>query len=242
MDNGEIANMNENNDAGSEKTTKQNSHQPLSSDQINAHLSASYNNSQSTVRFLDTKAAAIIGCVPVLLGIIAALFNWLKNHYIHGKVECTTSQDITVLLYLGVSALVLIYISSRAVHEAFSALTPRDTGNAEPSVLFPFNGPGFKSRLELFTHNSATETDICYDYHRQILRMGEIVEQKIKHTSRAIRRTQHLLIAAVICVSIAIVFVGCNALSATPVCSSCNHCPSPETATCPQVNLEDQPD
>lgn len=183
------------------------------------HLKSGYENSQSVVRFLDTKAAAIIGGVPVLLGIVAALLNWLNSNLISDHFESTKNAGVIAIFFLVLSALLLILIASKAIYEAFSAVTPRNTGESEPSVIFPFNTPGFETRLETFTTKSAKECDVIEDYKRQIIRMGEIVEEKIKHTSNAIRFTRYLLIASASIVSVAILLSGYSTISASECCS-----------------------
>ena len=40
----------------------------LKFEQVVQHFAAGYENSQSVVRFLETKAAAVLGGVPVILG------------------------------------------------------------------------------------------------------------------------------------------------------------------------------
>lgn len=183
------------------------------------HLKSGYENSQSVVRFLDTKAAAIIGGVPVLLGIVAALLNWLNSNLIIDQFAPAQNAGQATTVFLVISALLLIFIASRAIFEAFSAVTPRNIGNFEPSVIFPFNSSGFGTRLETFTTSSATELDVVLDYKCQILRMGEIVEEKIKHTSNAIRFTRYLLIASASIVSVAILLGGYSTISPTDCCS-----------------------
>ncbi len=154
-----------------------------------AHFSAGYNNSQSVVRFLDTKAAAVLGAVPVLLGILAAIFTWLEDFSEWHRV--ITLDGLWLGIACGGSLLVIVatlfIFAWLTVKAAFNAILPRDTSEALPSLIFPFEAPGFESRVSVFTDEPA-QSDAIEDYRRQVLRMSQIVPKKFFWVNCAIRR------------------------------------------------------
>lgn len=181
-------------------------HPALSFEKTVAHLSAGYENSQAVVRFLDTKAAAVIGGVPVMLGILAAVFNWA---YDAGLGEIGAGSPIHRCITVAVAvaaALGILCLAWCAINAAFKALIPRDTGTAEASVVFPFKSADFSARLALFlTH--ATESHVIEDYTRQIDRMSEIVATKLRCVARSIRFVRYLLAAALTSVAVMVIAV-----------------------------------
>ena len=185
--------MNENEDGPTVLDNNGSQSSSLSFEQTLSHLAAGYENSQNVVRFLDTKAAAVVGGVPVFLGVCAAVFKWVHEA---GFIEIGANAGGLQWIFVGTSFLILALalISLRA---AFRALLPRDPGTTEPSVVFPYNSEKFMHRIGVFV-NGATKSDVIEDYRRQITRMSEIVEIKLVHVKCSIRFVKHLLTVVLI--------------------------------------------
>lgn len=148
-----------------------------------SHLDAGYRNSQSVVRFLDTKAAATIGAVPVLLGMLSAVFAWLHDEDHWGAL--LDEIGVCVPLMLGVAIVsVLIVFAFMTVRAAFDVIAPRDAGNGTASVLFPQKSPEFESRLASLA-DLPSQRDVIEDYRRQITRMSGIVSTKMKYARQS---------------------------------------------------------
>ena len=157
-----------------------------------AHLATAYSNSQSVVRFLDTKAAAVLGGVPVLVGILAAVFGWFKESSQWRAVLDLVPNWIPITFATVIFGLLLLF-TWRTMKAAFAAIQPREPDKTLPSVLFPFAADGFETRLSVFTHEPK-RSDAIEDYRRQIVRMSRIVASKSADVKRAIRRLTHLLV------------------------------------------------
>lgn len=180
----------------------------LSFEERIAHMSTGYENSQSVVRFLDTKAVAVLGVLPVVLGVLGAMFKWQ-----HDIVSLTRLRDVfglspTVLYFLFMLSLAisLLVLSWKTVQGAFSAILPRDTGGSKPSILFPYSTEDFTTRLGQFVDSPAQE-DAIEDYERQLSRMAEIVAIKLKHVNLAIRNLMRLFLVAGIAVTTMVLIV-----------------------------------
>lgn len=188
----------------------------LSHDRRVHHLAAGYHNSQSVVRFLDTKATAIVGIVPVVLGALAGISSWLIGEaaWIRMPSSIEWLQCIWKILasLILISLLLCLGTAISAVWQALHALLPRNTGSAPPSILFPYKPRNkrssqqgtrhpFSQRLGIFVHGGS-EQDELDDYGTQLDRMGEIVAEKLTAVQGAIRWLRHLLISAIIYIAL----------------------------------------
>lgn len=185
----------------------------MSFDEQVAHLSAGYANSQSVVRFLDTKAVAVLGVVPVVLGVLGAFFKWQLDvvPIIQMREEIgLCASIIACALILGLS-IVLLALAWQTVHCVFGAILPRTPGDAKPSILFPYRAAGFEERLSQFLA-SPTQQDALDDYHRQLNRMGVIVAIKIERVSQAIRNLKCLFLFSAIAMILMIMIVVINSV------------------------------
>lgn len=172
-----------------------------------AHLKTGYDNSQSVVRFLDTKASAVIGAIPIVIAALTGLFGAVKDL---GRWEQAFKSDYGMVLWaaalltIAVSVVLLVF-AVLAIVAAFSAITPRNTGEAKPSVIFPFESSfefptpdqSFAARVKHFKEK-ATQNDALEDYERQIVRMSEIVRQKLTCVNTAVKELKVFFIFAVI--------------------------------------------
>lgn len=189
----------EENGANMQIDTQDNSVRQLSFDEKIKHFGEGYANSQATVRFLDTKAAVAIGVVPVLLGILAAVFDWTKEFWNWPGVVEITSPVVPIVAYIvfAVIAIALMVVAALCVMSAFNAILPRDTGNTGPSILFPLHSTEYASRVDHFV-NVPTVADAIEDYQRQLVRMSEIVLMKMENVNRSIKHLKHLFFVAAI--------------------------------------------
>ena len=162
------------------------------------HLRAGYENSQATVRFLDTKAAAVVGGTPVILGIFAAVFRWAFD----AELGTSISSCVVGLLVAVILSFAMLLMAWLSLRSAFHALIPRSTGNAQPSVLFPYKSIEFGPRLSEFTEGDASEESLLEDYRRQITKMSEIVEAKLVSVRSSVRYLQCLLCVGISAVAV----------------------------------------
>lgn len=174
------------------------------------HLAAGYSNSQSVVRFLDTKATAVVGIVPIILGALAGITSWILGdadwlNYMWDAEWSNCYWVVHVLLVVG-TLLLCIVTAVGAVWKAMHALSPRDNGKARPSILFPYipyrkhsDGVGgthpFLQRVDLFV-SEVSQKDELDDYRSQLIRMGEIVAEKHSAVQHSICWLSRLLVGA----------------------------------------------
>lgn len=188
-------------------------HTQLSYDEQVAHLSAGYANSQSVVRFLDTKAVAVLGVVPVVLGVLGALFKWQLDVVPVIQLRSDIGLCASIIactLMLGLS-IVLLALAWKTVQCVFGAVLPRTPGDAKPSILFPYRGTDFGDRLSQFLA-SPSQQDALEDYHRQLNRMGVIVAIKIEHVNQAIRNLKYLFLFSAIAMILMIIIIVINSV------------------------------
>lgn len=162
-----------------------------------AHLSASYSNSQAFVRFADAKAGAVIGGVPVFIGMLAGVFAWMCDTF---ELDTVIRQNpswppAVVVTALLIYTFVLVILGWNAISAAFNAIRPRCSDDA--SILFPFESPEFAARLNKFI-TDGDESEILEDYRRQLARMGQIARHKHESLNRAFTCLKGLL-AVVVC-------------------------------------------
>lgn len=201
--------MNEKNSAGATANPSDGLAHGLTFEERIAQLGAGYSNSQSVVHFLDTKAAAVIGVVPILLGILAAVFKWLQDSWQWGKVIGLMGWGVPIVFVsvMLVIAVMLLIIACRTVAAAFSAISPRDPATSLPSTLFPHSpstgvaspanvapAETCASRISRFASGEVTRKDALDCYDRQMRRMGEIVHDKMADVKRAVGRLKWMFI------------------------------------------------
>ncbi len=189
------------------------------------HFAAGYNNSQAVVRFLDTKASAVIGVIPIVIAALSALFGLFKDW---GRWEAAFKSDYHWWLCLFVvsvflSSLAMLYQAVRAIVAAFDVISPRKTGSAKPSVIFPISmkcdlaspDDSFVSRAQHFV-SEATRRDALVDYRRQVVRMSEIVDEKMACLKTAIQHLKRFFVFALVLLSLVCVTVSIGAVIGTP--------------------------
>jgi hypothetical protein len=181
----------------------------LKYDQRIQHLRTGYDNSQAAVRFLDTKASAVIAVVPVVLGLLVGLYRWFDAAWRWEKMSTPSARWVWGIL-LSVCVLiatVLLYHSAKVLTAAFTAISPHGPSDSRPSVLFPYHiktrrdvgadspDRGFDKRIAFFVTDAA-ESDALEDYCRQIMRMSEILERKLTCVHEAVAHLKYVFVLA----------------------------------------------
>jgi len=179
---------------------------PLSFNDTVEHLSAGYANSQATVRFLDTKASAVVGIVPVVMGLLFVAVRWLT-----GLTPTTTATEIfgvrVVVIWFVASGFVVVAMlvaGAMALAGAFKCLIPRKPRDSKSSVLFPHRvsdttegADTMADRIRLFT-GQPEKRDLLDDYEWQLDRMATIVGQKMSAVQSAVRCIRSFLVLAAV--------------------------------------------
>jgi hypothetical protein len=165
-----------------------------------AHLKTGYDNSQAVVRFLDTKATAAIGAIPLVIAALTGLFGLVKDwarweRAFQSPHVCLLWMLVTFCL---VAAIFGIVFAVRTVWFAFEAISPRDTGSSNPSVLFPYDVKGFDTRVAYFKQDTALKAEVYEDYEQQINQMGRITKAKLSGVQKAIGQLRYFFIASLI--------------------------------------------
>lgn len=172
-----------------------------------AHLKAGYDNSQATVRFLDTKASAVIAVIPIVIAALAGIFGLAKD-WVRWRDALASNHTYLMWVLVAVTsagAITLVLLGKAAIWHAFNGITPRDTGKAKPSVIFPYAATyplptpddSFASRVA-FIKSDGKESDILEDYERQIVRMSEIVQSKINSVNVAVKFLKYFFALALV--------------------------------------------
>ncbi len=154
------------------------------------HLKAGYDNTQNVVRFLDTKASAVVAGATAVFGLNVALIKWFFSfvHSYYEKVEHWCDFWFAPLWLMLVPAGFMSYYLFRALRHAYLTLIPRDTGSSKPSALFPMiptvdegsKQDATSARIELYGSN-CTHANAIQDYTEQLKQMGRIVFNKMTH-------------------------------------------------------------
>lgn len=169
-----------------------------------AHLKSGYDNTQSVVRFLDTKASAVVAGATAVFGLNVALAKWLFSFlpaYLE-KVSHWCGFWLLPPLLMIIAIGFISYNLYHALRHAYLTLVPRDTGGSEPSALFPMiptvgankkplsegeklNATKQEARIELYGLN-CNQADAIKDYTEQLKQMGRIISVKLKHCKLSI--------------------------------------------------------
>ncbi len=180
----------------------------LEFDELVQHLATGYQNAQSAARFVDTKAGAVIAAVPAVLALLTSVLarvlhvpaEWFLLHGTRDWFFCVC------LLLAGGYAICVCVVSLRTLFAAFNTITPRHTGEARPSLLFPFGFTECDSRLTVVIERRV-RADLLDDYRSQLNRMAQINQEKIACASRAIANLKTLILISLISILVAIVML-----------------------------------
>ena len=177
------------------------------------HLKSGYDNLQSVVRFLDTKALAVVAGVTTVFGLTVTLMKWYFSFlfeyrdHIKGWCGCWNLAPLAVFLTM----VVMLWFLLLSLYHAYKTLVPRNTGNSAPSAIFPViptapKGTKLKEkdakfaemqeqRIELYLGNP-TEIDALEDYTEQLKQMGRINNLKLNHCKLAISNIFPLILSS----------------------------------------------
>jgi hypothetical protein len=112
-------------DSKTEDSRPDSTQSDLPPSELFAHLKAGYDNSQAVVRFLDTKASAVVGAVPIVVGALAALMNVVKDW---GMVSAAMESPYSWVMWL------IIGVTLHAFATLLALWTyPRMVGAAAPA-------------------------------------------------------------------------------------------------------------
>ncbi len=190
------------------------------------HFAKGYDNAQSVVRFLDTKASAVIAAIPLLVGAVSGLFAIMKEWV---RWDKAFAADYAWLLLFTFAAVIVFIIrfalkSLGAAKAAFDALTPQKPLDAKPSVIFPFeqtyqyegHDRTFADRAKFMRSITADACDALDDWERQTIRMSEIVKRKINFVNDAICELKGAFVSAIwLVVVLAIMLISAAGLALT---------------------------
>jgi hypothetical protein len=195
------------------------------------HFTAGYDNSQSIARFLDAKASAVIGIIPVVLGLSIGVLNWLGPLLGYQDYKDVIGMGLPIFIWpLCVATFAWLgFEAFTAVRSAFNAISPR-VKIAPPSVLFPYRYEGedaddtieerdtsYRSRVRYFTRD-AKQSDAIEDHRRQLVQMSMIVRAKIDDVKSAVTHLKRTLLAASVFVGLLLVYSGVVALAREFAC------------------------
>jgi|GEM_PF-4826652 len=161
--------------------------EPVSIEILTSHLGRSLDNAQSTIRFLDTKAGAILALIPVAGSIFALL---LRNDAADiGLIEwfIKLDRELGALRMVGYLVMLAVVFSQLylTMISALRALSPQGIGDAKCSVLFAHDHPSFPSRLRMLCHKPFRH-DLLDDYRYQLARLSTILAKKMENVDKAI--------------------------------------------------------
>lgn len=197
--------MSEQNNPSSAVVVQNDDAEPLQFKERIEHFAVGYNNSQAVVRFLDTKASAVVASVPVVIGALSALFALIKDWARWDKAFASHHAWMIwiALPIVGYFALALLRKAIAAVNAAFDAITPRKPLDAKPSVIFPYAqsyeqagaDQSFVSRAH-FLRSGAKKSDALDDWERQTVRMSQLVKEKLDCVNLSVRELKLFFVEA----------------------------------------------
>lgn len=190
-------------------------------DQTREHAAAGYTNVQETIRFVDTKAGVLTGLAAVITGFPVFAMQWLADRE---PESAPTLSDLierypaimTTWICLLVAGMACGCISLWLALDATTARPPsakvlakgqrcrRATSRKRrTTVLFPVGSRYGDAKYVLQNlREGMTACAINKEYARQLLRVGSILERKMRKLRRAVAWFQiQLLVYGLVCVS-----------------------------------------
>lgn len=157
------------------------------------HAVASYSNAQELVRFLDTKAAAIIGYSTLLAAIPFGLFHWAFSGADSGPREEITRWMLTMPIgqsVLGSLLVCSLLCAAPVILHALAASSARaQTHYTNQTVLFPAHDDNdkvnFEAAIKKLTAGLSKSVRLS-EYAAQITEVGRILRQKMLCIGKAL--------------------------------------------------------
>jgi hypothetical protein len=162
-----------------------------------AHAKEGYMNAQAVIRFIDTKCSVVTGLVTLSLGIPWVVVRWLAEQK---PGDLLNLQDITARspFYCTVALALVVLGGGAGLLSLVNALNGlqarRPAAKGRVTILFPMydkNKQGSAARRSISRLGRGLNTrEILREYQRQLLRVGQILHEKIDHLRRAVRYFQ----------------------------------------------------
>ncbi len=180
-----------------------------------AHAKDGYANAQETIRFVDTKAGALIGLVTILTGFPVLVAQWVldkeASHPFSFQNLYTTHPKTSACLFFCLFGSLICGLIS--LYCALDAITARPTSHKvkkcrkiRATVLFPING-GTKDTAYLVraAREGMTNRDVALEYGAQLVRVGSILNKKIKYLRCSVSCFKAQLGFIILCAGAAII-------------------------------------
>jgi hypothetical protein len=166
------------------------------------HAKAGYSNAQEVIRFLDSKAGALIGLSSVTTGLGLVVLKWFieLNERSPLSIQTLTIKHPEYIYSAGIVTIVGILLGSIAILCCLHGLNARSPfrdrrDGRRPPVLFPMYNPDRHLRLahESFAKITAgmSERDIAGEYEQQLKRVGAILHEKIACLRYAVKLMEY---------------------------------------------------
>ena len=185
---------------------------------LQEHASVGYANAQETIRFLDTKAGALIGLVTIVTGLPLLVMQWILDKDDSNALCLSSLQGnhpiltniLAVILFAGLAAGVTslwcaleVTIARPASHKRKSckhACSKHHSHKRRASILFPVGGT-YNDRAYILRKASTglTTNEINREFGAQLLRVGNITGKKVRYLRNAVKAFQVQLALNVIC-------------------------------------------
>lgn len=167
------------------------------------HQAAALLNAQTTIRFIDTKAGAVIAFATTLFGIIGLVGSWLLEIISDEQSRFSFNFPFNGLQWTSLIAFLVfvtfLIFAARTLYFSFKCILPQNVGSTPPTILFPYWDA--KGREEMGPIFEKFETDFSLtlakkEYSNQIGQLGEIVKGKIDATNIAVKELARMTVSA----------------------------------------------
>lgn len=182
------------------------------------HAAVGYANAQETIRFLDTKAGALIGLVTLVTGLPLVIIQWILDKDDTSPVCLSSLQGnhpiltntLAVILFAGLAAGVVslwnaleVTVARPASHKRKSreiTCSKHHSHKRRANVLFPV-GDHYNDRAYILrkSYNGLTTSEVNQEFGSQLIRVGNITGKKIRYLRNAVCAFKFQLVLNVVC-------------------------------------------
>lgn len=151
------------------------------------HVKAGYTHTQEVIRFIDTKAGALLGLAAIITFFPLYLIQWLLDHPEGMKICLSLAENWAKASYgIWVCFVAGLACGIISVWLTVDCVIPRGRGNAKATVLFPVTfDPTEVALLGRKLRQGFTPNGILDEYETQLTRSGYILGAKIRKLNRA---------------------------------------------------------